>query len=280
MGRAVVVALLALSACAGPGTPPPAPVHGEGAPIEVALLWRGAPIRDDLARRTLYTWTTTEQLREIARAGKLLTRGDSRAYGESFFEQYIRGHADAGDPISQLLVEPTLRASRWAWPIAWSTRSKHGGDQLIRVTLRDDAYLLALHDDWEGFHAMTMRGAPVSLDEVRAHPERIAAVYLSRSGYREYVLCSEAMIESWATGTPELAQTIARDAAALEELAHRLRESPRYHEQLVEFYGALASMWTDLVASPEKLEAQAQMLRASVQAAWGASEGGLRSSPR
>jgi hypothetical protein len=76
----------------------------------------------------------------------------------------------------------------------------------------------------------------VSLETVKANPERIAAVFFiddSHAGlcggtfhgsepFREYVVCNEAMIESWSAYTPEIRAELVAGIGALQVLRDAL----------------------------------------------------------
>lgn len=259
---------MAAPAC---GHPPasPAVLHAESErAVDPAVLWEHAPTESDYARRTIYTWTTPQQVADLERGGKLLVREESPEHGASYFEQYVHILAERGDPVALLLDTTTFAKSRFGWTHPWATRLGFGdesyGDQLIRVTLRPEAYVLHIHDNFQPFEAVTMTGEPVAIDEVVAHPERIGAVYFGTVTYREYVLCNESMIESWAVGTADVSAEIARESAALDELARRVKAAPDDLEVVKQLYSALAFSANGFSTTEPRLHLLAKTMRASV----------------
>lgn len=235
-----------------PAHPPPAPVAPPppDAPLPVAtlprcdadaLLARLRAGRVDAAHfnaSVLYTWTTAEQADALRAGGPLLVREHSPERGISRYDALLEALA-ARDPIARTLREPRFRRARFAWTNAWATAlgwaSERYGDRLLRVTLRDEAYILRVSARDEAFTAVTVHGAPVTLDAVRAHPERIGAVhfvsdvdrtpgtYLGEIGidvgrFREYVLPNEAMIAGFELDTPAVHAALARGADDAEAL--------------------------------------------------------------
>ncbi|HEU0030136.1 MAG TPA: hypothetical protein VFQ53_05870 [Kofleriaceae bacterium] len=234
----LATSLLACSAPAAPRTTPP-PDPAASAPTDPATraiqaLAGDALPPDRYARRTLYTWTTAEQIEALRAGGPLLVRAESPTNGASFLAQllYTLAH-ERRDPMARVLATTTFAKMRFAWHAPWATRAgwpgEQYGDQLIRVTLRPEAIVVALDAATGTFDARDLANHPVPIAAVLGAPERIAAIYFvairARSGdglprapatYREFALCNEAMIESWEVGTPAIDQALARDRATLD----------------------------------------------------------------
>jgi hypothetical protein len=248
-GRTVMVATSLLAA--GCNAPTEKPVAVEATPVErapsatdaIAVLARDAVTHDRFARRTLYTWTTGDQIDELRRSRQLLVRSESPARGATYVEQVLHALAERGDAVATLLDTTTYARSRFAWPSPWATRGgwpgEDYGDHLIRVTLKPDAVVLALSTSTAAFVARDLDNVAVPLADVIAHPERIAAIYfvsdgaagsrnlpLTGSVYREYVLCNEAMIAGWSVGTDEIAHELDVEARTLETLVRYVQSSP------------------------------------------------------
>jgi hypothetical protein len=210
----------------------------------VRALARVALPHGRYVQKTLYTWTTREQIDELARTRQLLSREESPTLGGTYSEQVIHALAGAGDRIAKVVDTTTYAKSRFAWHAPWATRlgwpGEDYGDQLIRVTLSDRAIVLALSTATGAFEARDMQDHGVAADDVLAHPERIAAIYfVSDAGappaahvprptttYREYILINESMIESWAAGTDDIARELAKEASELDALARFLADRP------------------------------------------------------
>src|SRR5262245_10859424 len=140
--RTAVVASSLLAGACGP-SPPPRPkaaaVARDLRADAVAALARDALYHGDV-RRTLYTWTTAEQIRELQHARRLLVREESPEHGASYLEQVLYALATGGDRIAALLYTTPFAKMRFAWHAPWATRmgwpGEQYGDQLIRVTLK------------------------------------------------------------------------------------------------------------------------------------------------
>ena len=205
------------------------------------------------ARRVLFTWTTRAQIDELARDRVLLTRTESPTPGPSHFDKVVAARAAAHHPLAVLLRTPPFLRARFAWPSAWPTvlgwPGETYGDELIRVVLRADAWIVKLRTSSATFEVVDLDDRPVALDEALRRPSRIAAAYfvedsptLARRGgtfgtfakavvaghpaYREYVICNESMVESWSSGTPEIAAALASEIEVVEALRHRLARAP------------------------------------------------------
>lgn len=186
--------------------------------------------RTRFARQTLYTWTTAEQFEELRHGAPLLTRETSPTHGVSLYEVALDARASRGDRVAEALRTPPFRKARFAWANPWATllgwEGETYGDRLLRITLRDEAWIVRITQDGSPTVAVDLQGRPVELAEVLAHPERIGAVHyvhdtsgargtflspqqLEHGTYREYVLPNEAMIAQWELGTDAVRSSIA-----------------------------------------------------------------------
>ena len=202
-----------------------------------ARLARLAVTHDDFARPVLYTWTTPDQIADLRKSGVLLVKdGSTKPSGyEIQLDTVWRGKGPGSDLAALLRSHPGLVKQRYAWTAPLATRrtlnvadaSDHGyGDALVRVVLRDDAYVgmfdPSLPDPWRW---VDMKNRPVPTWEVLAHPERIGAVYhVERAGaspvsYREYVLCNETMIDEWSVATTVIRDEVEEETTLVEALA-------------------------------------------------------------
>ena len=192
----------------------------------------------DVARRELYTWTRLDQVEQLRRDRRLLIRYRGARGQLAAFDHRLQRRE--GDPIAELLTSDAMKYRRFAWVSAWPTRRGWGerdyGDQLIRVTLADEAWIGVLDShDRDGWRFVDLEGDDVSTDQILAAPQRLGAVYhvwhhddgADLGGvphvFREYVLCNEAMIERWEIGSDAIVERVARDRAALSALANDLR---------------------------------------------------------
>lgn len=204
---------------------------------------------DDLhhTAATLFTWTTREQLDGLRRGGALLTRATSPTGGASVYDRVVAYHAANGDRGAAVLAAGRFRRARFAWTTPWPTlRGWAGeayGDQLVRVTLRPEAWVLRLWPWGHPVEARSLDGAVVPIDEVVAHPERVGAVYFVQDAgamlgsmiggeaveagrFREFVLPNEGMIASWEFGTPATSDALDASVALLTALRAWVAQCP------------------------------------------------------
>jgi len=196
---------------------------------------------DDFARRTLYSWTTADQVRELRDDPTLLTRAATVEGEPGRAAEVIQLHAES-DPLAALLATPRFENKRFAWSNAWATLRGFGGesygDHLLRITLREQAWLGRLIVGLDGsieWAFADVHGNAVAAADVLRSPERLAAVYFldqrgagcgtlgsGGSAFREYFLCNEAMLESYALYTSEVRAELERSISALTGLRQAL----------------------------------------------------------
>jgi hypothetical protein len=203
-----------------------------------------------LFRRELYTWTSDEQIAELREGRVLLTRTEREGLGPGYAFEAIAAIARQGDgPMNRVaahLAGPAFARARYAWPHPWATRmgwpGETYGDNLIRILLREDAWLARVEAGT--IRVVDARDRPVPLEAALANPERIALIFFQKdasfggpvcsgsfsgegeNGYREYIVGNEAMIEEWSIATPAILQKLETDIALLREFLRRIRECP------------------------------------------------------
>ena len=166
------------------------------------------------------------------------TGGRASPFNQALIELGAEGSADA--EFARLLLEhPSLRRRRYAWPSPFATTMGLGqrryGDSLIRIELDPRAWIARFEPGAaQRLSFVDMRGEPVARERALAEPERVAAVYHVRGppelgiAYREYVVCSEAMIRAWSLATPEIRARVDADIELLEQLrGETLAQLPR-----------------------------------------------------
>jgi hypothetical protein len=204
-------------------------------------VWNVAP-----AHRTLYSWTTADQVAELRSGRVLLTRTETPGLGRGYAftsmdELAARGTAPENTLLQKLSNELFVKA-RYAWPSAWATRmgwpGEDYGDQLLRIVLKPEAWIVVVTDQ-EGIAVIDMNNELVSIADALAHVERIGAVYFLKrdvsgegsffscsGGYREFIVGNEAMIEEWSLGTQEIHDRILADAELIETFFGTVRAAP------------------------------------------------------
>lgn len=282
-GRSLpALALLALAACAAsePSTPPPAtlpkghvktkpaeppppepePAEGEPSPPtqagpppldEATLRQRlaaqavvNAP--DSKLPRTLYTWTTREQIEALAASRKLLQKSRAAGGELSRFDALLKSLGDKVPPTARLLREAGCAKKRFAWPNPWATvlgfAGEQYGDQLVEITLKDDSILVLVESEGPRFRYLTLDGGELNEAEAKAARKRIAgALHVSAPAptralstldlevgwpLREFVICNEGQVAGWAYGTPAILTRMGDDVALLRGFARLLEGAP------------------------------------------------------
>lgn len=200
-------------------------------------------VTSNIARRTLYTWTTKEQVAELSREKVLLSRTQSASHGPAAFTRAVERIVYRNSQVAGLLRSPAFQRLRFAWPSAWPTflgaQGESYGDELIRVTLRKEARFLVLRTSTDAFELIDADGKSLPLDRAISEPGKIAAVFFVHDvvllpgasptsqfymngglpPFREYVLCNESMIEEWAVASADIREELTKEADALDALA-------------------------------------------------------------
>jgi hypothetical protein len=265
---AVIATVTGIAGC--PSSPPvPAPHRNVVAPApRDAAVARDALDHEHYARAVLYTWTTPDQIDELRASKRLLVRDESPVSGASYLDQVLYLLAQHGDATAQLLYTTAFAKMRFAWHAPWATRvgwpNERYGGELIRVTLARDSVIVSVSSEHGIVGAHDLLDEPVPLAQVRAHPERIAAIYFVSDAtidaiagvprptatFREFALCNEAMIESWEVGTDRIAQEVAAAATMLEALGKVADGAPV----------AVPTMWQRPLRDPRPVDAYAAAL--------------------
>ncbi len=213
------------------------------------IVWHQKP-----ARRELFTWTTAEQAAELRAGQVLLTRTEREGLGPGYAMDALKELAARQGitptevdsiTLAGMLSGPAFGKARYAWPEPWATRAgwpdEQYGDQLVRILLREDAWLARFQSGI--IDVIDLYDKPVPTKDALAHPERIAGIYYVRdagaggpncygtfrggdNGYREFIIGNEAMVEEWSLGTPEIRARLEADIALVEEFFKRIRPCP------------------------------------------------------
>jgi hypothetical protein len=232
-----------LAGCGPASQPPTGTALSQPAPVDPIaeaerLLAQDVVDQHKFSRDTLYTWTTSEQIRELQTGSDLLTRDESPTSGSSYVDQVLHALAGKGDPLAVPLYTTPFAKMRFAWPSLWPTRGgwpdEQYGDQLVRITLKPQAWVAYLSTATGTFEIHDLRDGVVPLDRAVTSPERIAAIYFvsdagvptasgiprALASFREYVLCNESMIASWEVGTARIADEVDRAARLVDTITH------------------------------------------------------------
>jgi len=243
--------------------PAAADITAPASPGAFDYLRSDAQFGNALALRVAYTWTTAEQIAELRAGGPLFSRSESPQYGPSLFDRAMIAQAAAGERWAKLLRQPEYRRARFAWTNPWATLlgwpAESYGDQLIRIELREDAWLAVHAAQAGGCHFVDVYGRRVKAEQVMATPRRLAGVYFiqdrvwaratmgtfvgaGEAMYRELVLCNEAMIASFEVGTAAPKEALRRAIAGLGALRRELGK-PAAKASVQVWSGTVARRW-------------------------------------
>lgn len=204
---------------------------------------------NDFIRSIFYTWTTKEQIGELARNKVLLTKSRSETKGYSIFDISLRDSSLQGNPLARMLQEERFAKKRFAWTNSWATvmgwEGETYGHHLIRIVLSDSA-IIGRFDRSESEEPLTffdMQGRKLAFDVVLLNSHRVGAIYhvnhfigsrteWKRAGtyyqrgkwenpdaevpFREYVIVNERMIKDWSYGTSGTENRLLTDLEMLE----------------------------------------------------------------
>ena len=214
---------------------------------------------DFFVRKTVYTWTTPEQIEELRKSPVLLTRSRSATKGLSEFDQALQDTAFSKFPMAKLLSREKFAKKRFAWANPWATvrgwKGETYGDQLIKITLKDDAIVGQFDENnkQQPFSFYDMHDKPLDTAYVRKNSEKIAAIYhlstkpgprsvkqyryrgsysgsyarihrkssnrtVSSAPFREYVILNESEIQDWEYGTQGIKTEITTELNMLTRL--------------------------------------------------------------
>lgn len=195
-------------------------------------------------QRSLYTWTTEEQIAELRDGGPLLSRTEREGLGPGAAYEYF-AQASETDPVAALLSQERFARARHAWLNPWATRmgwpGESYGNQLIKIVLKPEAWLVKVI--YGAFSVWDLSGNQLDAQQALDNPDRIGVVYfqkdavldgaqcgtfgsMGKHGFREYILNNPAMIESWSHGTTEILDRLKSDIALLEAFADRVPACP------------------------------------------------------
>ncbi len=239
--------------------------------------------------RVVYSWTTAEQEAELRSGDALLLTGEAPGLGRGYAMDFVHGLAEptpesgtAPDALAQAVLT-VFTEYRYGWTNPWATRmgwpGETYGNSLIRIELRDDAWVVELRtQSFGGMRVLDLDGNEVANEEAIAHPERIALIYFARdssnggascgtfsfgsNGYREFVIGNEAMIKEWSLGTEVIRERLESDIAELERFLELVRRCPPavssdFNADVVcgwggSFFGAVPAAYANALALPSE----------------------------
>jgi hypothetical protein len=237
------------------------------------------------ARRELFTWTTAEQVQELRAGSVLFTRSEREGLGPGYAMLALSALASqpsSSDPaqavsvtVASWLSGSRFTNARYAWSEPWATRvgwpGETYGDQLLRIVLREEAWLARYRDGT--IDVVDMNNALVPAADVLAHPERLAGIFFVRSaqaggpecygsfrggdnGYREFIIGNEAMVEEWSLGTAEIRARLESDIALVQQFFERIRPCP-VREDTSSWNVEVVCGWSEIASSPPVSELEA-----------------------
>lgn len=207
---------------------------GPAAAEVAARLFAHVVTDADYARGTFYTWTSPQQIAALRSSKTLLVATATSGGRPSPFlrrlAELVEKKAPGWKLAELLLSHPKLERRRYAWTSPFATVLGLGersyGTTLIKVDLRPEAIIARFApDSGLPFSFVDQRGQAVAEAEVLAAPERLGAIYHVRTRgpsdfvpFREYILCNEGMVASFAAATPEIRARLDEEARLLRDL--------------------------------------------------------------
>ncbi len=225
----------------------------------------------------LYTWTSKAQIEQLRNSKTLLIKSKSDKKGKANYDLVLETKKAKGDSTAAFLLRDCFAKKRFAWPHSWATvrgyPGENYGDQLLKITLKDDAIFGSFvnnEDIDSAFHFYNMKGKELDADYVKLHPEKLAVVYFVNARktkkkspkyhgtygpkhsyirttstefpYREYVICNEGMIKEWSYGTAAILHKMKSELVYL-KTADQLLSGP--HPLWIPHSGYLAPYISD-----------------------------------
>ncbi len=222
--------------------------------------------------RVIYSWTTAEQEAELRAGDALLLTGEMPGVGRGYAMDVVHElaapevlEAPAITPEPDALAQAILTVFtkyRYGWTNPWATRvgwpGESYGNRLIRIELRDEAWVATLRGSWLG-DVYDLAGNVVPREDALAHPERIALIFHEHigvegapycgtfasggNGYREFVIGNEAMIKEWSLGTDVILARLESDIAELERFLSLSRRCAPFTSTSGGFNASVACGW-------------------------------------
>lgn len=232
---ALICSLLTLSPASSLAQPSPPVAQTTSLPDVIARLRSHAVTYKDFARSVFYTWTSPEQVAALRTSKTLLVSTANSGVGRaSPFIRMLRERVQKRQPghevASLLLDHPALEKRRYAWTSPYATVLGLGdrtyGTELIQVTLLPSARIVRFDPEAANpFAFVNLRGEPVPYTVGIATPEAIGAIYHVRTRgpsdflpFREFILCSEAMVQSFSVATDEIRARVNEEKALMNAL--------------------------------------------------------------
>ncbi len=196
------------------------------------------------ARKELYALVTDAEAAAL-RAGAPLIPKPVAGAPQSPLGAMLQSLATSASAERRQLVEilkTRFASPRSTWPNPWALRLvDHPGSQhmnALRIVLRDNALTVLITPSTA--RVMDLRSGNVDVAVALAEPERIAAIFYQldgrdaasgfdtscEGGMRELALGSEAMVEAWSLGTPEILARLNDDIDRLTSLFEYARGCP------------------------------------------------------
>lgn len=196
--------------------------------------------------RVLYSWTTAEQEAGLREGAPLFSVGVVEGKGRGIALDLLFERAESNPDSIEARLSVLFDKARYAWPNPWATRMGFGsedyGNRLLKIVLREDAWIAHLSESGTVGSVWDLRGTLVNPEDVAANPEQIGAFFFVRGaatggpecgsflggsgGYREFVLGNVSMVESYEVGTQDTLDRLDEDIRALTEYFDLVRPCP------------------------------------------------------
>lgn len=212
------------------GSPPVDPCAFNRTKASTPVLAEQAISNQAAGRKEVYAELSDDELAGLKQTGSLLpaSKPASTPPLVTLLTNLRAGATSARVPLIDELIR-RFRVTRSAWPNPWALRLvDHPGSEHmnpVRVIFREEAWIAKVLDSSPT--VVDMNNLPVAPEDVLAAPERLAAVYYSTglnpagvindcgSGFREFAIGNETMVESYSSGSKEILARLNSDIDAL-----------------------------------------------------------------
>ncbi len=209
---------------------PPAAALAPVAPVAPAVPAVAAPIAlrpfTDLSQRAVYAWVRDGEARALSPSGAPLLRKPQYGKAPDFnvLDERDDRELRLSDAWTKLVFRAGFAQQRLVWPsLAGAVLQR---DQGAFVPVRIELLPTTVIVDLEQRRALSLDGALVPEEEVRAHPERIGLIFFRVGHLRAYSLVNESAVAQLEVGSERVAAVFEQELAALSALAKAEAESP------------------------------------------------------
>ena len=180
----------------------------------------------DLSQRVVYAWVRDGEARALAPTGAPLLREPQYGKGPDFtvFDERDERELRLSDGWTKLVFRSGFAQQRLVWPSLSGAvlQRDQGAFVPVRIELEPTTVVI----DLEQRRALSLDGALISQEEVRAHPEHIGLVFFRAGHLRAYSLVNASAVAQLEVGSERIAAAFEQELASLQILAQRETDVP------------------------------------------------------